>query len=104
MGSFALNPGYNRAAERVDLSEAPQSDLLQPLPGGSLAAETVRSGSERATSANSSAGIDQRQGLWVGLSAAPAVESLSEWIIRVVRRQREQRHGGPDTRRLYRSS
>jgi len=51
MGSFALNPGYNRAAEGWIYLKAPQSDLLQPLPGRSLAAETVRSGSDRATSA-----------------------------------------------------
>jgi len=54
--------------------KASQSDLLQPLPGGSLAAETVRSGSDRATSVNSSAGIDKRQRLFVGLPAA------QEWM------------------------
>jgi hypothetical protein len=39
--------------------------------------------------------IDKRQRPFVGFPAAPTVESLTEWIVWIVRRQREQRHAGP---------
>ena len=76
--------------------KAPQSDLLQPLPGGSLAAETrairKRLSGIRLIRQNRSAPACVRP----PAPAAPAIESLAKRIVRVIRSAREQHHAGPE--------
>jgi len=70
--------------------------LLQPLPGGSLAAETrairKRLSGIRLIRQHRSAPACVRP----PAPAAPAIESLAKRIVRVIRSAREQHHAGPE--------
>ena len=93
---FEPEPNVLELAARLDKA----SEVADAIQARGLGYEwTGRVGNNRGDreatdrrSINSSASIDERQRLFVGPAAAPAIESMAKRIVRIVRCEREQRH------------